>query len=1102
VAVCANCGEENPDRARFCLACGAALAAEAPAREERKVVTVLFADLVGFTGRAEKLDPEDVRATLSPYYSRLRAELERFGGTVEKFIGDAVMAVFGAPMAHEDDPERAVRAALAIRDALAEDADLHVRIGITTGEALVTLGARPLEGEGMAAGDVVNTAARVQAAAPTDGILVDEATHRATERVIVYREAGPVLAKGKEEPVAAWEALEARSRLGVDRPQGGGAQLVGRRQELDVLVDALGRTRSERAVQLVTLVGVPGIGKSRLVWELFQAVECDPELIYWRQGRSLPYGEGITFWALGEMVKGHAGILETDDADMADTKLRRVVEETLGDDGEAGWVEGHLRTLVGLSSDVESRGDGRDESFAAWRRFFEGLAERSPLVLVFEDLHWADEGLLDFVDHLIDWATQVPLLVVCTARTELLVRRPGWGGGKPNATTLSLSPLSDEETARLLAELTERPLLPAETQAALLTHAGGNPLYAEEYARMLAERSDAGELALPETVQGIIAARLDALAADEKELLQDAAVIGKVFWLGALAAIGGRERWTVEEALHRLERREYVRRERRSSVASETEYAFRHILVRDVAYEQIPRAARAEKHRRAAAWLESLAADRSEDRAEMLGHHYVAALEFARAAGQPTDELTEPARAALREAGDRALALNALETAIRFYEAALDLWPPDDAERAAALLEYGRALLEARSEGNEILAEASRALLAAGRPEAAAEAEVMMGELAWKHVGRDPANVHFARAEELVEGRDPSRSHAYVLAQLARFHSLAGFDEEAVRVGREALAMAEELGLDALRVHVLVTIGTARRDREGVGDLERAIELGLALNTPAAGRAYINLASVLFGLGDSDAARRLHEEGMAWARRFGMGGHARWLAAELAVDKFLNGEWDSALAEAEAFVADPARSPHYMECDVVRVRAGIRMARGDIDGALADAATQLEHARRAKDPQSLYPSLGFHAFALLRGGYRSEADASADELLEFLRTAGGYAVWYIELAFTLAEVGRGADLGDLIGRLWDRSPWSDAVAALAEEDFVAAADMLGGMSVRPFEAYARLRAAERLIAAGRRSEGESQLSRARAFYRDVGATAYLREAEALLAATA
>ncbi|HET7856247.1 MAG TPA: AAA family ATPase [Gaiellaceae bacterium] len=634
MVVCASCGRENADDARFCSACGAALAVQEPAREERKVVTVLFADLVGFTSRAERMDPEDVRALVSPYYAHVRGELERYGGTVEKFIGDAVMALFGAPVAHEDDPERAVRAALRIRDWIAEqEGDLHLRLAVTTGEALVALGARPSEGEGMASGDVVNTAARLQAAAPVDGILVDETTYRATNQVIDYRLAEAVLAKGKEAPVAAWEAVEARARFGVDTVQAPRAPLIGRDRELDVLVDALARVRAESSPQLVTLVGVPGIGKSRLTYELFRAVERDPEIIYWRQGRSLPYGEGVSFWALGEMVKAQTGILETDSADETERKLRRTVDDLL-DAADAVWVARHLGSLVGLESEQELHGDHRAEAFTAWRRFFEALADERPLVLVFEDLHWADEGLLDFIDHLVDWAGSVPILVVCTARPELLSRRPGWGGGKLTAVTLSLSPLSDEQTAKLLAALLERSVLPAETQSALLDRAGGNPLYAEEFVRMVADRAEGagdGELPLPESVQGILAARLDALPPEEKALLQDAAVIGKVFWLGAAAKVAGIERPQAEEQLHRLERKEFIRRERRASVAEETEYAFRHLLVRDVAYAQIPRPRRAERHRLAAEWMESLG--RAEDHAEMLAHHYLTALELTRAAG-------------------------------------------------------------------------------------------------------------------------------------------------------------------------------------------------------------------------------------------------------------------------------------------------------------------------------------------------------------------------------------------------------------------------------------------------------------------------------------
>src|SRR5215470_8081149 len=427
MAVCGRCGHENPDAARFCSSCGAPLQG-GELRQERKVVTVLFADLVGFTSRAEALDPEDVGAMLDAYHARLKHELERYGGTVEKFIGDAVMALFGAPTAHEDDPERAVRAALQIRAAIAElneadrRRDLHVRIGITTGEALVTLDARPDAGQGMAAGDVVNTAARLQADAPEDGVLVDEPTRRAIEPKFDLHPHDPVVAKGKTDPISVWEVAGARSSFGIDVEQDARTPLVGREREREVLAQALARVRTELAPQLVTLIGVPGIGKTRLVWELFRIVDDDPDLITWRQGRCLPYGDGIAYWALGEMVKAEAGLLETDLADVAAEKVEAAVAALPHED--RAWVAGHLRPLVGLSGDS---GSSAADAFGAWRLFFESLAEQRPVVLVFEDLHWADEGLLDFVDYLVDWAGRVPLLVVCSARPELLERRPTWG---------------------------------------------------------------------------------------------------------------------------------------------------------------------------------------------------------------------------------------------------------------------------------------------------------------------------------------------------------------------------------------------------------------------------------------------------------------------------------------------------------------------------------------------------------------------------------------------------------------------------------------------------------------------------------------------------
>ena len=774
--ICPSCSAENPDTARFCHACGAALEAPAaPAREERKVVTVLFADLVGFTARAEQLDPEDVRGLLAPYHAHLRGELERFGGTVEKFIGDAVVALFGAPTAHEDDPERAVRAALAIRDWVTQEGnELQLRVAVNTGEALIALGARPAEGEGMASGDVINTAARLQSAAPVNGILVGETTYRATKDVIDYREADSVDAKGKSEPVPAWEALEARSRLGVDLAQAQ-APLVGREHELGILRDALQRARSRDLLQLVTLVGVPGIGKSRLVSELFRSVEEEPDFTTWRQGRSLPYGEGVSFWALAEIVKAQAGILESDSAEEMERKLRAAVEQVTAEPEEADWMTSRLGNLIGTGA-ADDDGVAQGESFSAWRRFLEALADQRPLVLVFEDLHWADDGLLDFVDQLVDWARETPVLVLCTARPELLERRPGWGGGKANATTISLPPLEDNETAKLFSSLLDRAVLPAETQSVLLAHAAGNPLYAEQYARMLGERGDGDELPLPETVQGIIAARLDGLSGPEKSLLQDASVVGKVFWLGAVGTIGGVDRGQAETALMGLERKELVQRARRSSVEGEAEYAFRHLLVRDVAYGQIPRAARVDKHMATADWIEALG--RADDQAEMLAHHYSSALEYARAAGREDAELEKRARLALREAGDRAWLLAAWPAAARFYGEAHELWPSDDPERPQLRFRLGRAREAfAAGTGLDLMESAVTELEAAGEIEAAADAAIVVAVVLWTHGEVERHDAYVQRALELVGDRPDSPARVAAIAtQAARLAFDGHFD--------------------------------------------------------------------------------------------------------------------------------------------------------------------------------------------------------------------------------------------------------------------------------------------------------------------------------------
>jgi len=1105
---CPSCGTIAAPGLIFCTSCGARVEearASEPLAEERKIVSVLFADLVGFTGRAEQLDPEDVRGLLAPYYARLREELERYGGTVEKFIGDAVMALFGAPLAHEDDPERAVRAGFAVRDAIGElnaadpELGLHSRIAVTTGEAVISVRARPHEGEGMAAGDVVNTCSRLQALAPVDGILVDETTYRATEHAIEYREAAPVRPKGKAASILVWEAIAPRARLGVDIAFRGRAPLVGRAHELDVLHDALTRVQRERSPQLVTLVGAPGIGKSRLLFELTAVIDSQPDLVTWRQGRSLPYGEGLSLWALGEMVKSQAGILETDSADDTETKLVRAVATALPDGREADWVLGHLRPLAGLARPSTPGQDGQTEAFAAWRRFFEALAEQRPVVLVFEDVHWADDGLLDFIDHLAEWAIGVPLLVLCTARPELLERRPAWGGGKRNAVTISLSPLTDEETATLLEALASAPPGPT-----LVARTGGNPLYAEEYARMLEQSGDGEALRLPDTVQGIIAARLDALPGEEKALVQDAAVVGKVFWAGALAALGGGEKAVVEDGLLALDRKEFVRRERRSSVGGEAAYVFRHLLVGDVAYGQIPRARRADKHRLTAEWLESLAADRPEDVAELLAHHYLSALEYSRATGDDVAALEERSRSALRAAGDRAAALNAFAAARRFYGEALELAPEDDPERPRLLFSYGRALFLAEGGGADVLAEAGVELADAGDPNAAAEAEVMLGELLWMRGERDLAFQHFESAQALVAAEPPSRAKTYVLANASRFLANADQFEEAIRAGFAAFQMAEELGFDDLRAHTLITIGVSRTmigDLGGLVDLERSIAVARASSSPEAARGLLDLASMHAHRGDLAHAFQLYGEARLEAERFGDGRALRWLAGERLFEHYWRGHWDEAQALADEFVAEAeAGAPSLQELDARVVRARIRVARGDEAGALDDSDRALARARAARDPQMLFPALAAGAHAALLAGRADEAAKLADELLQGWQASAERlpSFWLAELAFVLSELPEGAERTRAAVEGATPSLWLEAALAAVSQEWSAAAGAFARIGALPEEAYARLRAAETLRSAGRHAEAEDELAAALEFYRGVRASSYVVRAEELV----
>jgi tetratricopeptide (TPR) repeat protein len=701
----------------------------------------------------------------------------------------------------------------------------------------------------------------------------------------------------------------------------------------------------------------------------------------------------------------------------------------------------------------------------------------------------------------------VPLLVVCTARPELLERRPGWGGGKPNALTLSISPLSEKETARLLGSLLERSVLPVEVQASLLARAGGNPLYAEQFARLLAEAGTHEDMPLPESVQGIIAARLDGLPGGEKQLLQDAAVLGKVFWLGAACSVGGLERGEGEERLHALERKEFVRRERRSSVGGEEEYAFRHVLVRDVVYGQIPRGARAERHERAAAWIEALG--RPEDHSEMLAHHYLEALELRRATGaEESPQLVARAGSAARDAGDRALSLGALPAAARLYEAALELSPPDDADRPELLLAYGRSRVDDTGLDDSVLLGATEGLLRAGKVEAAAEAQARLGGVWLNRGDRDRALECLERGRELVADRGASPAKAFVLQELGRALMMADEFQRAIELASESLRLAETLNLAAARARNLNTLGVSRivmGDRGGIADLEQAMEIAAAANSYEEVGAAANLTWMTVLLGDVRRAGELHELSRTLARRIGVWGFIRWTEGEHAVHCFWEGRWDDALATVDDyFRAIEEAAGHYMEGACRDVRSAILLARGREQEALAEARLATQVSRPVKDPQTVNTALAYEAQAALIAGERTVADSLADELVEAWNATGIRQPAELSVSpWVFRQLGRTEELlRALDEKSFGVTPWHRAARMIATEDLVAAADLFAEIGTVPDEAYTRLKAAEAFVEAGNRANADRQLTLALPVFAQLRAVAWTAEGEALLAASA
>ncbi|MEA2461840.1 MAG: hypothetical protein QOH90_2017, partial [Actinomycetota bacterium] len=608
-AGCVNCGAPLQPGDQFCVECGTPVAGASAASTtvsleetraqptaERRLVSVLFVDLVGFTSYSEGRDAEEVRGMLDSYFVRAKEVIDRYGGVVEKFIGDAVMAVWGTPVAREDDTARSVRAALEMIEAVADlgravDADLNARAGVFTGEAAVNLAA---EGQGMVAGDTVNTASRLQSAADPGTALVDRATYLGAREQIAFESAGEFTLKGKDEPVEAWRPTHVVAGLGGFRPADSlEPAFTGRDEDFRVIKDLLHAAERERKPRLASVMGVGGIGKSRLVWELYKYIDGFSDLIFWHQGRSPAYGEGVAFWALAEMVRMRARIAETDDDDIARGKLDDCIDEYFPDVEDADWIRPHLQQLIGLG---EGSDTGSEQLFAAWRSLFERIGQLGPVIMIFEDLHWADPGLIDFIEHLLTWARSSPILIVTLARPELMDRRPNWGAGQRNFTSIHLEPLESNDMALLLKSVADD--LPAEVRDQITERAEGVPLYAVETVRMLIDRKEliqddggfrwvgqAEHLDVPDSLHSLIASRLDSLSTGDRLLVQDASVLGKTFTTASLSAVSGVSPEELEPRLNDLGRREILLVDSDPRSPERGQYGFVQSLIREVAYQ-------------------------------------------------------------------------------------------------------------------------------------------------------------------------------------------------------------------------------------------------------------------------------------------------------------------------------------------------------------------------------------------------------------------------------------------------------------------------------------------------------------------------------------
>lgn len=970
--VCAACGFANDPADRYCGDCGSALGSaamaapassppEAPLEHEpheRRFVTVLFADLVGFTQFSESLDHEVVRKTLTLYYDRSRAVVERFGGSVQKFIGDAVMAVWGATIAHEDDAERAVRAGLELTDMVdrfgkeLEHGELALRVGILTGEASVGPSVPEL---GLVVGDLVNTASRLQTVAPPGTVVVGAPTQRLLRDSVDFEYQGAHALKGKSAEEGVWRALRVRGKRTEPGQSGWEPPFIGRVEELRLLKDLLHATERVGSARLVSIVGEPGIGKSRLAWEFRRYVSGTAADVYWHDGRSPAYEQRPVFWALSAMIRQRAGIQESDDPIRSRTRLRTAVVEFVDSPEEQAWIEPRLAALLGLTS--EAAGEV-GEFFAAVRSFFQAIATRGTTVLVFEDFHWADTGMIEFVRELVERSPRHPILVLTLARPDLLDRTPGWGSGRRNFASVHLGPLTDIEMTDLLTGMVES-ITPG-VVTSINRQANGIPLYAVELVRMLladgvlevggaccVSTQDLSQVRVPDTIRAVIEARLDRFPADTRSLLQDAAVFGTAFTSEGLATMVGRPLSQVEDLLEPLVHQEVLEIESDPRSPQRGSYHFVQSMIREVAYQRLTREERRIRHIRSAEYLDSLG---ELELAGAIASHYMDAHRSSdQAAG--AGPLAAEAATALSEAAARAAGLHSHEQALSMIEHALSM-VVDPAEQATL---WQRA---ARSAGalaqHEMAIDYARRALdwhqKSGSADSRAEAAWLLANVL-SH-GFKPTEAIMV-LEPIIEA-DPeleATSTVRVAAELARAYLMALRDIEAAEMSDRTIARAEQLELDDTVVDTLITRGTALgnlgRFHEAIALLHGASGIARSRDLPLAEMRAVNNLGHLLAYDDQQAALEACRRGMEMANRLG---DVRFVGSfSWAVAAYL--DRDGQFAEAQQVRDDvrdrfelPERSQAWYELTDLMAAA--------VQGDKAAAAAALAKARESIDPDN------------------------------------------------------------------------------------------------------------------------------------------------------